>query len=88
LAGRLGGEEFAVMLTLADQDGACVVAQRIQRRLATQALVCGQETIPLTVSIGVTELRMDDADAEAALSRSDQALYRAKKNGRNRIECA
>lgn len=88
MAGRLGGEEFAVLLTLADLDGARVVGQRIQRRLATQSLACGHETIPLTVSIGVTEMRMDDAAAEAALSRSDQALYRAKKNGRNRIECA
>jgi diguanylate cyclase (GGDEF)-like protein len=88
MAGRLGGEEFAVLLTLADLEGACVVGQRIQRRLAAQLLACGHETIPLTVSIGVTELRMDDADTEVALSRSDQALYRAKKNGRNRIECA
>lgn len=88
MAGRLGGEEFAVLLTLADLEGACVVGHRIQRRLAAQSLACGQETIPLTVSIGVTELRMDDADTEVALSRSDRALYRAKKNGRNRIECA
>lgn len=88
MAGRLGGEEFAALLTLSDQEGACVVGQRIQRRLASQLLAHGQETIPLTVSIGVTELRMEDPDSEAALSRSDQALYRAKKNGRNRIECA
>jgi len=88
MAGRLGGEEFAVLLTLADLEGAYVVGQRIQHRLASQLLTHGQETIPLTVSIGVTELRMDDADTEVALSRSDQALYRAKENGRNRIECA
>ncbi len=87
MAGRLGGEEFAVLLTLADLDDARVVGQRIQRRLATQSLSCGQETIPLSVSIGVTQMRMDDVAAEAALSRSDQALYRAKKKGRNRIEC-
>jgi PleD family two-component response regulator len=44
--------------------------------------------VPLTVSIGVTEMTSADPNAEAALSRSDFALYRAKKNGRNRIECA
>lgn len=47
----------------------------------------GDQRIPLTVSVGVAAIMPSDTSADAALSRSDEALYRAKKNGRNRIEC-
>jgi diguanylate cyclase (GGDEF)-like protein/PAS domain S-box-containing protein len=88
VAGRIGGEEFAVLLGGADLDGACTVARRIQDRIAREPLVSGAGAVPLTVSIGVTRMYADDPSVEAALSRSDTALYRAKKGGRNRIECA
>lgn len=88
VAGRIGGEEFAVLLGAAGLAGACAMADRIQRRLAAEPLTCAEGFVPLTVSVGVTEMSAADANAEAALSRSDFALYRAKKNGRNRIECA
>ncbi|MFP6562631.1 diguanylate cyclase [Paraburkholderia sp. B3] len=88
IAGRIGGEEFAVLLGGSGLAGACAMAQRIQRRLAGEPLTCAEGFVPLTVSIGVTEMSAADPNAEAALSRSDLALYRAKKNGRNRIECA
>ncbi|WP_232072207.1 diguanylate cyclase [Paraburkholderia pallida] len=88
VAGRIGGEEFAVLLDGADLDGACAIARRIQDRIAREPLECGAGTVALTVSIGVTQMHAGDPSAEAALSRSDVALYRAKKDGRNRIECA
>lgn len=88
VAGRIGGEEFAVLLDGADRDGACTVARRIQDCIASAPLERAAGTVMLTVSIGVTQLCADDPSAEAALSRSDIALYRAKKGGRNRIECA
>ncbi|WP_321877695.1 sensor domain-containing diguanylate cyclase [Paraburkholderia bannensis] len=88
VAGRIGGEEFAILLGGADVDGACGVARRIQDCIAEAPLVAQAGTVALTVSIGVTPLRIDDGSAEATLSRSDVALYRAKKGGRNRIECA
>ncbi|TDG21873.1 sensor domain-containing diguanylate cyclase [Paraburkholderia silviterrae] len=88
VAGRIGGEEFAVLLDGADLDGACALARRIQDRIAREPLECGAGTVALTVSIGVTQMHAGDPSAEAALSRSDVALYRAKKDGRNRIECA
>ncbi|BBP82925.1 MULTISPECIES: sensor domain-containing diguanylate cyclase [unclassified Pseudomonas] len=85
-AGRMGGEEFAVVLNDASHDSALVFAQRLQQQLAETPLRHQGEVIPLTVSIGITRISADDATAEAALSRSDLALYRAKANGRNRIE--
>lgn len=88
LAGRIGGEEFAVLLGAADLDGALSVARRIQERFAGQPLAAEGVAIVLTVSIGITIMHAADPSAEAALTRSDFALYRAKKGGRNRIECA
>jgi len=86
-AGRMGGEEFAVVLGDADVAAARVFAQRLQQQLLEQPLMqCGQR-IPLSISIGIAALEASDASAEAALSRSDSALYRAKQSGRNRIEC-
>ncbi|WP_084169744.1 sensor domain-containing diguanylate cyclase [Paraburkholderia ferrariae] len=88
VAGRIGGEEFAILLGASSLADAQALAQRIQARIAQQPLVSAGETVALTVSIGITEMCAGDAIAEAALSRSDLALYRAKTNGRNRIECA
>lgn len=86
MAGRLGGEEFGILLDGADLRGAIGVAGRIQQRIAEYPLIEQDQRIDLTVSIGVTLLTAADANAEAPLSRSDLALYRAKKGGRNRIE--
>ncbi|WER47549.1 diguanylate cyclase [Cupriavidus sp. WKF15] len=86
MAGRLGGEEFGILLDGADLRGAIGVAGRIQRRIAEYPLIEHEQRIDLTVSIGVTLMTAADASAEAPLSRSDLALYRAKKGGRNRIE--
>jgi diguanylate cyclase (GGDEF)-like protein/PAS domain S-box-containing protein len=86
VAGRLGGEEFGILLDGADLRGAIGVAGRIQRRIAEYPLIEHEQRIDLTVSIGVTLMAAADATAEAPLSRSDLALYRAKKGGRNRIE--
>ncbi|MGE8657943.1 MAG: diguanylate cyclase [Achromobacter sp.] len=86
LAGRIGGEEFAVVLSEADSQRAHLFARNLQRRIAATPYVSGGRHVPLTVSIGISALQADDADAELALSRSDRALYRAKQRGRNRIE--
>ncbi|WP_321897866.1 sensor domain-containing diguanylate cyclase [Paraburkholderia heleia] len=88
MAGRIGGEEFAILLAAADLEGAQSVARRIQERFAQQPLGVEGDVAALTVSIGITLMHAADMNAEAALTRSDFALYRAKKGGRNRIECA
>ncbi|OWJ90225.1 sensor domain-containing diguanylate cyclase [Pseudomonas sp. A46] len=86
-AGRMGGEEFAVVLSNASLDEARTFAERVQRELAGAPVTHGDERLPLAVSVGIATLHPDDPSAEAALSRSDMALYRAKRGGRNRIEC-
>ncbi|SDD30049.1 sensor domain-containing diguanylate cyclase [Paraburkholderia lycopersici] len=88
LAGRIGGEEFAILLAAADLEGAQSAARRIQERFAAEPLGVEGGAVVLTVSIGITLMSAADPSAEAALTRSDFALYRAKKGGRNRIECA
>jgi diguanylate cyclase (GGDEF)-like protein/PAS domain S-box-containing protein len=86
-AGRMGGEEFAVVLSDADLDQAMTFARRIQDELAAAPLTHGDKQIALAVSVGITTLGASDSSADAALSRSDIALYDAKRGGRNRIEC-
>lgn len=89
IAGRVGGEEFAVLLRGAVISDALAFAQHVQARIAETPL-CVPSTghaIPLTVSVGIAAMRANDANASASLSRSDIALYRAKNGGRNRIEC-
>ena len=85
-AGRLGGEEFAVVLSEADLDQAMHFATRIQNELAKAPIMHAGEPIFLAVSVGISSLNASDASVEAALSRSDIALYCAKRGGRNRIE--
>jgi diguanylate cyclase (GGDEF)-like protein/PAS domain S-box-containing protein len=87
MAGRVGGEEFAVVLSGADLAKAMTFARRVQQRLAQTPLLCGEQRIDMTLSIGIALMSAGDASVDAALSRSDLALYRAKESGRNRIEC-
>ncbi|MOA28709.1 putative diguanylate cyclase YedQ [compost metagenome] len=87
MAGRVGGEEFAVVLSGADLTAATAFARRVQQRLAQAPLLCGEQRIDMTLSIGIALMSAGDASVDAALSRSDLALYRAKASGRNRIEC-
>jgi diguanylate cyclase (GGDEF)-like protein/PAS domain S-box-containing protein len=85
-AGRVGGEEFAVVLPGAGIDEAYILATRVQKKLADTPPMKGDQAIALTVSIGIAMMNAADAGPDLALSRSDKALYLAKENGRNRIE--
>ncbi|MBD8705133.1 GGDEF domain-containing protein [Pseudomonas sp. CFBP 13711] len=86
LAARYGGEEFMVVLPETDKAGACVIADKL--RLAIEALPAfADDTAPITVSIGVTtHLPVSHDVPELLFQAADRALYRAKKNGRNRVE--
>ncbi|WP_239289801.1 diguanylate cyclase [Candidatus Nitrotoga sp. 1052] len=86
--GRVGGEEFAIVLSGADVTEANIFAKRVQQQMAETPLVKGNVAISVTVSIGIAVMNVTDTSADAPLSRSDMALYRAKENGRNRIEIA
>jgi diguanylate cyclase (GGDEF)-like protein len=78
---RYGGEEFAVLLTDTVGDGALEVAERIRQRVAEQEFP-GRK---ITLSIGMAEFPQHGKTADALISRADQALYEAKRAGRNRI---
>ena len=82
---RLGGEEFAVLLTDTPLDAGCGVAERLRTSIGELVVDHGDRSYSLTTSVGVTELTADD-DIGTALSRADNALYRAKRNGRDRVE--
>lgn len=87
--GRIGGEEFAVLLPATDAAAALAVAERIRAALAATPLdLGGAAATPVTVSIGVASRRADGALLEALLLAADEALYAAKRGGRNRVVAA
>lgn len=88
MVGRVGGEEFAVVLSDAGIAEAHIFAQRVRWQIAETPLLAGDDAIAVTVSIGIAVMHATDMNVDAALCRSDMALYRAKENGRNRIEIA
>ncbi|WP_159445557.1 sensor domain-containing diguanylate cyclase [Oceanospirillum multiglobuliferum] len=86
IAGRLGGEEFAVVLPQTDQAQALQVAERMLQTLAALELeLADQKILKFTVSIGVATFTEQDNSADALLSRADHCLYYAKQNGRNQV---
>lgn len=85
-AGRLGGEEFALVLPGTGSDEAAVFAARLRRRLAESPTEIDGKVIPFTVSIGITVMTGTDDNPDAPIARADIALYRAKQAGRDRIE--
>jgi diguanylate cyclase (GGDEF)-like protein len=85
LWGRVGGEEFAVMLIETDGNGAAVVADRLRRHFASMTVPYGAYDLHFTVSIGVTSLVGADDGLEAAMRAADALLYEAKEAGRNRV---
>jgi len=83
--GRLGGEEFAVILPGADSAAAEIFAERLRKQVAETPAIHENRTVPVTISIGVTEIKPLDVSGGDALTRADRALYRAKECGRNRV---
>jgi two-component system cell cycle response regulator len=86
LACRYGGEEFVVVMPGTDIGVATIVAERLRRRIASEPFPIqqGSRRIDITISIGIAELGVADTCA-TLLKRADQALYRAKRDGRNRV---
>jgi diguanylate cyclase (GGDEF)-like protein len=82
---RLGGEEFAVLLTDTTVQAGEIVAERIRRSIEEMAVGFEGSQFGVTTSIGVTPLLPDD-DITDAIGRADDALYRAKREGRNRVD--
>jgi diguanylate cyclase (GGDEF)-like protein len=87
-AGRIGGEEFAVILPGSGLQAALGFAERICDKLAEHPMAVGRHEVGMTVSIGIASILDDDLSADTVLSRADRALYQAKDGGRNRVELA
>jgi two-component system cell cycle response regulator len=85
LACRYGGEEFSVMPET-DVGVATMVAERLRRRIASEpfAIQQGARAVQVTISIGIAGVTEGES-AASAIKRADQALYRAKRDGRNRV---
>ncbi len=89
-AARFGGEEFAVLLPETTMDGAHSVAENIRKSIEKAKLVNKANDQPIgqvTVSIGVARYRTNES-IESFVSRADEALYKSKQEGRNRVTLA
>jgi diguanylate cyclase (GGDEF)-like protein/PAS domain S-box-containing protein len=87
IVGRIGGEEFAILLPETDNNEAAEVAERLRNAIAnTQVpLSTGDQSLHFTVSIGVASLASKDDNLDELLNLADKALYEAKNSGRNRV---
>ena len=83
--GRFGGEEFVVLLPGADILEGCRVAERLRNRVRRLSVPADDESVSVTVSVGVALFRTHGQDLLELLASADLALYRAKKSGRDRI---
>ena len=85
VVGRFGGEEFTVLLPRTDDTGACRIAERLRASAARLSVAAAGARISVTVSIGVAVLGQHGRDLFALLAAADDALYRAKDAGRDRV---
>ena len=85
IVGRVGGEEFAVLLPDTDLRGALELGERLRRNLSQSPLRLDSAEIHLSASIGAVAVEPGDDGLQQAYSRADQALYQAKAQGRNRV---
>jgi diguanylate cyclase (GGDEF)-like protein len=85
LCGRYGGEEFAVLLPATDLKGGLLVAERIREGVRREAFELRGDSKTITVSLGVACFPEDAQSMEALIERADEALYRSKEGGRDRV---
>jgi len=81
---RFGGEEFIILLPDTPLDDAVVALGRLQRELTRKFFLHANEKVLITFSAGVTQLVLDDTQA-SAIKRADEAMYKAKQSGKNRV---
>lgn len=82
---RYGGEEFCILLPSTTEEEAGVLADRLRQAYAALTMECGGEALHSTISIGVADSKHAGLEFYALVTAADQALYRAKQEGRNRV---
>jgi len=85
---RYGGDEFLIILPDTPLIGAQQAAESVRRKMAPLAMLAEGKTFPVTVSVGVAEAGPGELGAAALIKRADDALYQAKREGRNRCSVA
>ena len=85
LFARYGGEEFALLLPDTDTKNAQIVAERLRKKIADTKIQRDGLSFQVTVSIGIAPTQHEEK-LEILIGEADQALYRAKERGRNRVE--
>jgi diguanylate cyclase (GGDEF)-like protein len=84
--GRIGGDEFLIVLPQTDLKQGVQIAERLKKTIASQSFDTHQGALTLTISLGVAELERDkDGGIDVLIERTDQALYCAKRSGRNKV---
>jgi len=85
LVARIGGEEFSILLPGMTLERAAAVAERVRTGIEGLKIGAGDGVITVTISVGMADLGTADLDISAVHLRADKALYRAKREGRNRV---
>jgi diguanylate cyclase (GGDEF)-like protein len=85
IAARIGGEEFAILLPETNEEAARSFAERLRREITECAPIVQGEKLALTASVGVAIATRYTTRVNALLQAADEALYQAKRTGRNRI---
>ncbi len=85
IAGRLGGEEFGLLLPEVDRAGGLIVAEKLRRMVEAHRFEFDRTVIPVTISIGLAEVSASEREVTDVVRRADELLYRAKHEGRNRV---
>lgn len=86
--GRIGGEEFLIVLGSTDLEGARQVAERLRQQVAALHVVSAGHTLGVTISIGLARSLRQDEDWAEIITRADEGLYAAKRTGRDRVVVA
>lgn len=85
LVGRIGGEEFALILPDTPLEGATMVAERLRQFAENEVVTLGDTHVRFTVSLGVAQYGPDGDTYESVIEAADRRMYRAKQAGRNQV---
>ncbi|HBC3964849.1 TPA: diguanylate cyclase [Vibrio parahaemolyticus] len=83
--GRLGGEEFSILLKHTNSKQALLIAERLRKKVQETPYHLNGQTLNPTISIGITQFKQTDSNPSDILSRADSAMYTSKRLGRNRV---